>query len=342
VAKRNTPEQAIEELEKLDFAWRGDAHEVEVQKRLGDLYVATDQIGNGLETYKRIVRHFPESPYSRDLGRKMNELFAGLFLEGGADKLPPIKALAIYYQYRELTPVGDRGDKMIQILADRLTKVDLLEQAAQLLEHQVNFRLKGLAKAKAGTKLAIVHLWNGKPADALRVLYDTRWRLLSPEEKKERIHIEARAQTGLQRYNEALALIENDTSFEADELRAEIHWKSRNWNLAIPAIEKMIGKGSEQKEEDIARLDRQRIMQLAVAHNLSNDRDGIRNLRRKYFDKMKGTPDQAAFDLITEQSDPTETDFRERATVIAKVGQLESFMAGYREKLENGDFWAAF
>ncbi len=342
VAKLITPEQAITEIEKLDFAWRGDELEVEVQKRLGDLYVATGQIGNGLETYKRIVRHFPKSPYSRDLGRKMNNLFAELFLDGAADELPPIKALAIYYQYRELTPVGDRGDKMIQILADRLTRVDLLEQAAQLLEHQVNFRLKGLAKATAGTKLAIVHLWNDKPEEALRVLYDTRWRQLSPEEKKERIHIEARAQAGLQHYKEALQLIASDSSIEADELRAEIHWKSRKWALAIPAIEKLIGKGGDSTDEAAARLDRQRVMQIAVAHNLSNDKNGIRNLRQKYAELMDGTPDQAAFDLITEQNDPSETKFRERATVIAKVGQLESFMAGYREKLQNGDFWATY
>tara|TARA_R110000787_G_scaffold26952_2_gene75076 strand:+ start:10769 stop:14437 length:3669 start_codon:yes stop_codon:yes gene_type:complete len=342
VAKLITPEQAIAELEKLDFAWRGNDLEVDIQKRLGDLYVATGQIGNGLETYKRIVRHFPESPYSRDLGRKMNELFADLFLDGGADELPPIQALAIYYQYRELTPVGDRGDQMIQILADRLTRVDLLEQAAQLLEHQVNFRLKGLEKANAGTKLAIVHLWNNMPEEALRVLYDTRWRQLSPAAKKERLYIEARAQAGLQHYKEALALIASDRSLEADELRAEIYWKSKNWAAAIPAIEKLIGNGGSSTQTDFERLDRQRIMQLAVARNLSDDRPGIQRMRAKYLGRMEGTPDQAAFDLITEQNDPTETDFRERATVIAQVGQLESFMAGYREKLENGQFWATY
>ena len=342
VAKLITPEQAIAEMEKLDFAWRGDELEVEVQKRLGDLYVATGQIGNGLETYKRIVRHFPESPYSRDLGRKMNDLFAELFLEGGADELPPIKALAIYYQYRELTPVGDRGDKMIQILADRLARVDLLEQAAQLLEHQVNFRLKGLEKANAGTKLAVVHLWNNKPEEALRVLYDTRWRLLPPAAKKERLYLEARAQAGLQHYKEALQLIDKDESYEADELRADILWKARDWARAIPAIEKLIGNGGSSTDADFARLDRQRIMQLAVARNLNNDKAGIRLMRQKYYDKMEGTPDQAAFDLITEQNDPSETDFRDRATVIAQVGQLESFMTGYREKLETGDFWATY
>ncbi|MCF8468351.1 MAG: hypothetical protein K9G33_13190, partial [Sneathiella sp.] len=342
VSKRITLEEAIAEMEKLDFAWRGDELEVEIQKRLGDLYVATGQIGNGLETYKRIVRHFPKSPYSRSLGRKMNELFADLFLDGGADKLSPIKALAIYYQYRELTPVGEKGDKMIQILADRLARVDLLEQAAQLLEHQVNFRLKGLERTNAGTKLAVIHLWNNKPEEALRVLYDTRWRQLSPEAKKERLYIEARAQAGLQHYDDALRLISEDNSEDGNELRAEIYWKSKNWAEAIPAIERLIGNGHSSKAQDFDRLDRQRIMQLAVARNLSNDRNGIRQMRKNYREKMVGTPDQAAFDLVTEENDHSAAAFRERATVIAKVGQLESFMAGYRDKLENGEFWATY
>ncbi|MCR9212455.1 MAG: hypothetical protein NXI13_01955 [Proteobacteria bacterium] len=340
--KKISPKEAISALEKLDFAWRGDELEVNIQKRLGDLYVATGRISDGLDTYKRIVRNFPESPYSKDLGRKMNDIFAQLFLEGAADKLPPIKALAIYYQYRELTPVGKKGDKMIRILADRLARVDLLEQSAQLLEHQINFRLKGLDRANAGTKLAVVHLWNGKPQESLRVLYETRWRKLSPEVKRERIYIEARAQTGLENFEQALALIENDRTSEANSLRAEIYWKAKDWPNAIPALEKLIGNNGSDKTPDLDKLDRQRIMQLAVARSLMNDKRGIRQMRQDYRAKMEGTSDLTAFDLITEQNDPSAAEFRERATIIAQVGQLESFMAGYREKLENGEFWATY
>jgi hypothetical protein len=337
-----TPQDAIAALEKLDFAWRGDELEVDIQKRLGDLYVATNDISNGLATYKRVVRNFPKSPYSRDLGRKMNDIFAQLFLEGGADELPPIKALALYYEYRELTPVGDKGDQMIRQLADRLAKVDLLEQSAQLLDHQVNFRLKGLDKANAGTRLAVIHLWNNQPQESLRVLYETRWRQLPPEAKKERLYIEARAKAGLKKYEDALSLIERDRSYDANVLRAEIFWKSKDWANVIPALEKLIGNNQSTKEQDFDRLDRQQIMQLAVARNLSDDISGLRQMRQQYGDILQGTPDQIAFNLITEETEPSASEFRERATVIAKVGQLESFMAGYREKLENGEFWATY
>jgi hypothetical protein len=37
--KQMTPAQAIDEIEKLRYAWRGDDIEIKVLKRLGDLYI---------------------------------------------------------------------------------------------------------------------------------------------------------------------------------------------------------------------------------------------------------------------------------------------------------------
>ena len=39
---------------------------------------------------------------------------------------------AMFYEFRELTPIGRRGDEMIRRLADRLVAVDLLDQAGEL------------------------------------------------------------------------------------------------------------------------------------------------------------------------------------------------------------------
>ncbi len=43
--------------------------------------------------------------------------------------MPAIDALSLFYDFRDLTPVGRRGDEMIRKLADRLVSVDLLDQA---------------------------------------------------------------------------------------------------------------------------------------------------------------------------------------------------------------------
>ena len=39
---------------------------------------------------------------------------------------------AMFYEFRELTPIGRRGDELIRRLADRLASIDLLDQAAEL------------------------------------------------------------------------------------------------------------------------------------------------------------------------------------------------------------------
>ncbi|WP_169568912.1 hypothetical protein [Sneathiella limimaris] len=335
-----SPEEAIEEFKKMTFAWRGDQLELDILKRIGDLQIASGEMREGLKTFKSIVMTFPKDPLSRDIAREMNDLFIQLFLEGGADKLPPVKALALYYEFRELTPLGDKGDAMIRNLADRLIKVDLLEQAAQLLDHQVNFRLSGAQKSVTGAKLAVVHLWNENPKESLDILNKTRWRALPDKVKDERRHIQARASLDLERYDAALELLEGDTSQTADLLRSDIYWRSKNWSKAIDAIEVLLENSGANKAASLTDGDRQRVMQLAVARSLAGDRQGIANMRDRYRKHMVNTPDLDAFDLITDTSDGADTSFRERSTAIAKIGQLESFMAGYREQLEKGEFWS--
>ncbi len=335
-----TPEEAIEEFRKMSFAWRGDELELNIMKRIGDLQIASGDMREGLKTFKEIVMTFPKAPIARDTAREMNDIFNQLFLEGGAEALPPIKALALYYEYRELTPLGDNGDRMIRNLADRLIKVDLLEQAAQLLDHQVNFRLKGAQKSVTGAKLAVVHLWNGDPKKSINILSRTRWRALPDKVKDERRYIHARANLELGKFEDALELLEDDTSKVADLLRADIHWKSKNWARATAAIEKLLKQNGADKAVKLSDVDRQRVMQIAVALSLSGNQQGIDELRAKYRKKLVETQDLDAFDLITDGSDASDTAFRERSTAIAKIGQLESFMAGYREQLKNGEFWS--
>jgi len=335
-----TPAEAIEEFKKMSFSWRGDELELDILKRIGDLHIASGEIDEGLKAFRNIVMTFPKTRVARDVAREMNDLFSQLFIEGKAEKLSPVKALALYYEYRELTPLGKKGDEMIRNLADRLIKVDLLEQAIQLLEHQVNFRLKGELKALTGTKLAVILLWDGKPKEALSILRKTRWRALPDKVKNERRFIQARAYADLDEFEEALSLIDEDKGQTANLLRADIYWKAKDWPKAVAALEKLMANSGADKAEKLSGTDRKRLMQIAVARALSGDQAGIDQMRKKYRRKLVGTPDLDAFDLITDNTDGSETAFRERASAIAKVSQLESFMSGYRKQLKEGKFWA--
>jgi hypothetical protein len=78
-----------------------------------------------------------QSFQGEDAGRiaqdDMRGAFVNLFLKGGADKMKPVDALALFYDNLDLTPIGRMADEMIRRMSDRLVAVDLLGPAANLL-----------------------------------------------------------------------------------------------------------------------------------------------------------------------------------------------------------------
>ncbi len=104
----------------------------------------------------------------------MRAAFANLYLKGGADKMPPVESLAMFYDNIDLTPIGADGDEMIRRMVDRLVAVDLLGPAANLLSYQVDKRLDGVAKAQVATKLAAIYLMDHKPQAAVDALHNSQ------------------------------------------------------------------------------------------------------------------------------------------------------------------------
>ena len=138
------------------------------------IYSDTGRYGESLAAARTATRLQPNSEVSRQGQDEAAALFAQLFLSPKGDDLPPVDALGMFYEYRELTPIGRRGDEMIRRLADRLVAVDLLDQASELLQYQVDQRLEGAARAQVAARLAMVYLTNRKPDRAIAALRTTR------------------------------------------------------------------------------------------------------------------------------------------------------------------------
>ncbi len=67
--------------------------------------------------------------------------------------MPAIDALALSFDFRELTPIGSRGDEMIRRLADGPVSVDLLDQAADLPRYQLDHRLRARRAPQVATRI---------------------------------------------------------------------------------------------------------------------------------------------------------------------------------------------
>ncbi|WP_164041032.1 hypothetical protein, partial [Serratia marcescens] len=72
-------------------------------------------------------------------------------------------------------------------LADRLASIDLLDQASELLQYQIEHRLEGSARAHVASRLAMIYLTNRKPDRALAALRATRIADLAGELRQQRL-----------------------------------------------------------------------------------------------------------------------------------------------------------
>ncbi|WP_395017857.1 hypothetical protein [Dongia sp.] len=239
--KKIDPKDAVAKLETLRFLYRGDTFEFDLLSKLGHLYFDVAQPRKGLITLRQAATHFPDHPKAKQAADDMTAEFRGLYLGGRADQLSPLTAVALYDEFRELTPPGAEGDRMIAALADRLVKVDLLDRAGDLLDRQVKTRLSGAAKVGAGTRLAAVRLLDDKPDAALKALGETENpAATAPELQAQRQRLKARALFDTGETLRGLGLIESDGSLEGLWLKSDMYWKLREWPSAADALGELI------------------------------------------------------------------------------------------------------
>ena len=320
--KRN---ELINELEMLTTSWRGDETEVEALSKLARLYTEEGRYRDAFHVMRVSIRAHPNSDTTRTIQDEASKTFDNLFLAGKGDALPAIEALSLFYDYRELTPIGRRGDEMIRKLAERLVAVDLLDQAAELLQYQVDNRLQGVARAQVATRLAVIYLLNHKPDRAQGVLRATRTADLANEIRIPRLLIEARALSDSGRHDFALEVIAGIEGRESLRLRSDILWAARRWQQAAEHIELLYGdrwKGFEPLTD----AERPDILRAGVAYAMAEDKLGAARLRDKFAAKMADGPDRRAFELITGGLGPTSPEFREVARIVASGDTLSGFL----------------
>jgi hypothetical protein len=327
--------QAIEQLEKLRFRWRGDGLELKTLRRLAGLYFKRKAWREGLKTLRVATESFsgPDSIKAQD---DMRAAFVNLYLKGGADTMKPVEQLGLFYDNIDLTPIGPDGDEMIRRMADRLVAVDLLEPAAKLLAYQVDKRLDGIAKAQVATRLAAVYLMDRKPGLAVAALRESQITGLPDPVLHERMLLEARAFAGLKQWDNALDLIAADPSADTRRLRADIYWESGNWASAGQKAEELMD-GRWADPAPLTGSERAMILRAAVAYSLAGDQTSLERLAGHFAAAMKATPDANMFAVLSAPIDMHGLAFRSAAAKIASVDTLTSFMKdlGQRHALLN-------
>ena len=282
-----TPSQAIDIYNSLRYRWRGGSFELQTVRALGQLYLGQGRYREALEAFRSAGRDLPDLPEAVLLEADLSSAFKALFLDGQADGLQPIQALALFYDFKELTPVGADGDAMVRRLTRRLVDVDLLPQAEELLKYQVDNRLDGVSKAEVATDLAVIDLMDHKPEDALDAINASRTTVLPQPLNLQRRVIAARALTGLGQYDTALEMLGPDTSPDAADARAEIVWQQKNWPQAGAIFEKLLAD-RYKAPGPLTAIEEGQLLRAAVAYSLAADDASLARLRTHWTPFVAG------------------------------------------------------
>jgi hypothetical protein len=323
--------ELISELETLTTVWRGDETEIEALHKLARLYTEEQRYRDAFYVMRSALKAHPDAQISRRIYDEAAVTFDSLFLAGKGDALPAIEALSLFYDFRELTPIGRRGDEMIRRLADRLVSVDLLPQAAELLQYQVDNRLQGAARAHVATRLAVVYLMDNKPGRAQAALRATRAAELNTDLRNLRMLLEARALSDIGRHEVALEVIDGDDSREAVRLRADVLWAAKQFGKSAEQIERLHG----ERWKDFAPLsdaERADILRAAIGFSLGGDALSLARLKERYQAKMIEGPDKRGFEIATAPDAANSAEFGALAKSVTAFSSLEAFLRDMRTR----------
>lgn len=322
----------VDRLEGMRFAWRGDALEVDIRRRLARAYATAGKHRDALTTLRQLLARQPkDGALARSLDAELRRTFTDVYLGPPHPKVTPVSALALYEENPDLAPGGEQGGEVARRLADRLVEIDLLDRAAALLRSHANALPAGAMKARGMTRVAAIQLLDRQPDAALVTLREAAALTADQALVEERRLLQARALTDLNRVPEALALLEPATDRAAREIRAELLWRESRWADAAAALRELLGaQGTAQ--EPLGDTERRQVLQMAIALARAGDRRGTEGLKRDWAARMAGTPEAEAFRVLTERPDVQDVAFRQLASQVAGIGELEAMMTRYRAK----------
>ncbi|MCE2927512.1 MAG: hypothetical protein LW823_07725 [Rickettsiales bacterium] len=323
--------EAADRLERLRLGWHGDNLEMQVLKLLGDIYNERKDYLNAMRVWHGTIQSFPNTAIAITMNRQMQEAFIIMFNEGGFDALPPLEALAFYYEYRSYAPTGNTGDELVERLADRLVSVDLLTQATALLEHQMKFQVEKEKRSRVGARLASIHLLNRKPKNALEALEDSMYGENPLLLKLYRNRLTAEALSAMGEPDRAMQALGQDNSVDAEKIRQMIFWQQRDWKSLITSVESLL-KQRADATAPITLDESEMLVKLSLAYVFTNDVPQLNYLRDYFSPLMKDNPNNPIFEFVTSPDMALTT--RNFEEVISKLTSTRNFIENYQARIQ--------
>ena len=294
-----TPATAAEALEKLLFAWRGDARDLALRLRVAELRVQAGTWRPALAMLRETETQFPEEQAM--IQARLRQSVAQLLQESAMERMAPLDLVALVDENAALMPDGEAGAEIAARLSDRLTALDLPRRAMPLLQKLVSTTPAGPARARFGAKLAALRLQEADAGGARAALDASGADALPESLTEERSVLAARALARLGDPVAAVARLANLDSEAALRARAGILEEAHNWPQATEALGALVARTvpGEGKLDD---AQQRSLLRLATAAAQAGDSALLAQLRTRDLPRLSAGPVADLFRLLTADS----------------------------------------
>lgn len=335
--------QAIDRLEGLRYAWRGDELEAQINFTLGKVYLQNGEYMKGFTILREAAQMSPNADISKEISAHMVESFTDLMLNNTT--LPPEDAVMVYEEFKNLTPDNEQGRALVRKLAERMIDADLLTRGAAILQHQVDFREGGAEQARTAMRLAAVYLLDNDPNPAIAALdkakayYAAQPDDASQAQARAADMMRARALSQANRTAEAIALLNTfPVAPDVNRLRADIAWQAGKWEDAAEALQDLILDENIDPDKPLKLDQADLILNRAVALNLAGNRVALTNMQKRYGAAMQKTARARLFDVVTRPRKASIIADRETIEqIVSEVDLFKGFLDAYKQTQDLGN-----
>jgi len=228
--------------------------------------------------------------------------------------------VAIAGDYADCIPNSAAGDRLSDMLADRLAALDLPGQAAPVLARLMQAAPSGTQRGQFGLRLARMRIESGDGKGALDALRQSEAGELAPELATLRGLARARAQSLVHDVTSALATLSALRTPAADEMRASLLEAARDWPGALAALGDLARQQIPAAGE-LSDAQQELVLRQASAALQAGDRSALEALRVADAVRIAG-PRADLFRLLTAPPVETSDDLPRAARDIALARQI--------------------
>ena len=316
-------------LHRLQRHWRGDRTEYETLKTLGEIRLAESGFRDGFWALREAARRFADRYDTSDVRALLTTGFKRAFIDDAGNEMEPLEAVALFQDYRDLAPPGDMGDRALANFADRLIALDLVEEADEILDHLLRYRLDGAPRVKAAIAVSRLRVSRRQWAETLNALDLVADIKAGEVQARQMLHLRAEALAGDGKADEGLALLANAMDDESQFLRARLAWSAADWVTARMAYRQLASSGvfdGETLDEPMAA----HVVRWAVAATMLRNTSEAGDLNERFGERIVDARLKSALAAFATPNAGNGEALAEARSALENVSGLARAIEGYQ------------